>query len=289
MANREKFIGLFCVIIFLFLATFSELTAESEGESEFKDTPYFSGMPNFRIGDSLDQEFADYNFFNGKDCTTVEGQKFFRAYTLKEDAKPSSELQISRNYSNAVKSMGGTVIFEGESSGVVCAENSGYRLMVGRVVKGNNELWLEICPFNGGNDYYLTLIVKEVMKQVVTSGDMLEALNKDGRFILNINFDAGLAILKPEYKPVISQIVEMMKANPELKISVEGHTDGRGTLKDNLALSENRAKAVMNEIVAQGIDPKRIRAVGYGPQKPIADINTEEGRAKNRRVEIVKD
>ena len=274
----------FCVIFLIVFGTFSQIGAESE----FEDTTYFSGMPNFRIVEGLDQEFADYNFFNGKDCATVEGQKYFRAYTLKEDAKPSSELQISRNYSNAIKSMGGMVVFEGEISGVDCAENSGGRVMVGKVIKGENELWLEVAPFNDGNDYYLTLVVKEAMKQAVTAGNMLEALNKDGRFILNINFDAGKAIVKPEYKPIISQIVEMLKANPELKISVEGHTDGRGTLKDNLALSEDRAKAVMAEIIAQGIDPNRLRAVGYGPDRPIADINTEEGRAKNRRVEIVK-
>jgi outer membrane protein OmpA-like peptidoglycan-associated protein len=160
--------------------------------------------------------------------------------------------------------------------------------MVGKVMKGNNELWLEICPFNAGNDYYLTLVVKEAMKQAVTANDMFEALDKDGRFALNINFDTGKAIIKPEYKPLIIQVAEMLKANPQLKISVEGHTDGRGDRKANIALSEERAKAVMQELIALGIDSKRLTAVGYGPDKPIGDNNTEEGRAKNRRVELVK-
>jgi hypothetical protein len=157
-------------------------------EAEFKDTPYFSGMPNHRIGDATDQEFADHRFFNGKNCTTVEGKKYFRTYTLKENAKQSSDLQISRNYANAVRNMGGTVIFDGECAGAECAENCGGRMMTGKVIKGGNELWVEVVPFNEGNDYYLTLVLKEEMKQDITASGMLEALNRDGRIALYINF-----------------------------------------------------------------------------------------------------
>ncbi|MBI4811212.1 MAG: hypothetical protein HY800_07215, partial [Ignavibacteriales bacterium] len=88
-------------------------TLSQAQESEFEDTPYFSGMPSYKIIDAADKEFDSYNFFNGKNCTTVEGKKFSRSYTLKEDEKPSSDLQISRNYAAAVKNMGGTVVFEG--------------------------------------------------------------------------------------------------------------------------------------------------------------------------------
>jgi len=80
----------------------------------------------------------------------------------------------------------------------------------------------------------------------------------------------------------------MMKANPDLKIGVEGHTDNVGNPKSNKTLSDERAMAVVASIVAQGIDPKRLSAAGHGQDKPIADNKTEEGRAKNRRVELVK-
>jgi OOP family OmpA-OmpF porin len=246
-------------------------------------------MPSHKIVDAADQEFSDYRFFNGKDCTTVEGKKYFRAYTLKENAKQPSELQISRNYANAVKNMGGTIVFEGECSGADCAENCGYRMMVGKVIKGGNELWVEVVPFNDGNDYYLTVVAKEAMKQDVTANDMLDALNRDGRIALYINFDTGKSIIKPESKPIIEQIVQMLKANPDLKISVEGHTDNVGNPKSNKVLSDDRAKAVVTAIIAQGIDAKCLSAVGYGQDKPIADNKTEEGRAKNRRVELVKE
>jgi OOP family OmpA-OmpF porin len=284
MIIRAKSIRLFCIIYLIVFGLFSEATAESE----FKDTPYFTGMPNYKITDAADQEFADYRFFNGKNCTTVEGKKQHRAYTLKEDAKQSSELQISRNYANAVKNMGGTIVFEGECSGADCAENCGYRMMIGKVIKGGNELWVEIVPFNGGGDYYLTLIAKEAMKQDVTASAILDDLNRKGHVALYITFDTGKSVIKPESKPIIDQIVQMMESNPGLEISVEGHTDNVGNPKLNKTLSDDRAKAVVLAIVAQGIDAKRLSAAGHGQDKPIADNKTEEGRAKNRRVELVK-
>ncbi len=282
--NRVMHIGFFCIICLMVLGAFSITSAESE----FKDTPYFTGMPSYKIVDASDQEFSDYRFYNGKNCTTIEGKKFFRAYTLKEDAKQSSDLQISRNYSNSVKSMGGTIVFDGQCSGSDCAENCGYRMMVGKVMKGGNELWVEVVPFNDGNDYYLTLVVKEAMKQDVTASDMFDALNREGHIALYINFDTGKSTIKPESKPIIEQIVQMMKANPDLKIGVEGHTDNVGNPKSNKTLSDERAKSVVAAIVTQDIDTKRLSAAGYGQDKPIADNKTEEGRAKNRRVELVK-
>jgi hypothetical protein len=94
-------------------------------DSEFKDTPWFSGMPNFMIYNAEDVEFDSYNFFNGKNCTTVEGKKLKRTYSLKEDAQKSSIIQISRNYANAVRNIGGTVIFEGAPQNAECAETNG--------------------------------------------------------------------------------------------------------------------------------------------------------------------
>jgi outer membrane protein OmpA-like peptidoglycan-associated protein len=117
---------------------------------------------------------------------------------------------------------------------------------------------------------------------------MFEALNRDGHIALYINFDTGKSIIKPESKPIINQIIEMLKSNPDLKIHVEGHTDNVGNPKSNKTLSDERAKAVVREIAAQGIDAQRLNPVGYGQEKPVADNTTEEGRAKNRRVELVK-
>jgi OOP family OmpA-OmpF porin len=257
-------------------------------DSEFKDTPYFSGMPGFSIYDAEDVEFDSYNFFNGKNCTTVEGKKFKRTYTLKEDAQKSSVIQISRNYANAVRTMGGTVIFEGAPQNAECADNNGLQMMVGKVVKDGNEMWVEVVPAGDGSDYYMTIILKEFMKQDVTASDMLDALNRDGHIALYINFDTGKSTIKPESKSIIEQIVEMLKANPDLKLSIEGHTDNVGNPGSNKTLSEDRAKSVVAAIAGQGIGIERLSTSGYGQDKPIGDNKTEIGRAKNRRVELVR-
>jgi len=272
-----------CIIVFLLVSPVIQAQ-----ESEFKDTPWFSGMPNFIIYDAEDVEFDSYNFFNGKNCTTVEGKKFKRTYALKEDAQKSSVIQISRNYANAIRNMGGTVIFEGAPQDADCADRNGLQMVIGKVVKDGNEMWVEVSPGLDGNDYYLTIVVKELMKQVVTANDMFDALNRDGHVTLYINFDTGKSIIRDESKPVIDQIVQMMKSNPDLKIGVEGHTDNVGTPASNKTLSEARAKSVVSAIVARGVSADRLSPAGFGQDKPIADNNTEEGRAKNRRVELVK-
>ncbi|MBI5475868.1 MAG: OmpA family protein [Ignavibacteriales bacterium] len=256
-------------------------------DDEYKDTPYFSGMQNFTIVDAEDMEFDSYNFFNGKNCNTIEGKKFRRSYYIKEGATRSSVIQISRNYANAIKSMGGTVLYEGAPQTAECADNNGIQMVVGKVIKDGNELWVEVASFNG-EDYRLTIVLKEIMKQDVKASAMLDSLNKKGYIALYINFDTGKSTIKSESKPIITQIVEMLKSNPDLKLSVEGHTDNIGSPKSNKTLSEDRAKSVLDAIVTDGIDAKRLSSLGYGQEKPIADNKTDEGRAKNRRVELVK-
>ena len=129
---------------------------------------------------------------------------------------------------------------------------------------------------------------KELMKQDIQANEMFDALNKNGFIALYINFETGKADIKPGSQEIIDQIVQMLKDNPDLKISIEGHTDNVGTAQSNQTLSENRAKAVMDAVIAKGIDKSRLSSKGWGQTKPIADNKTEEGRAKNRRVEIVK-
>jgi OOP family OmpA-OmpF porin len=274
----------FVILIVVSQPAFLQVKAQ---ESEFKDTPWFSGMPNFFIYDAEDVEFDSYNFFNGKNCNTIEGKKLKRTYSLKEDAQKSSVIQIMRNYANALRNMGGTVIYEGAPQEAECADNNGLNMVVGKAVKDGNEMWVEVATL-GGDDYYLTIVLKELMKQDVTASSMFEALNRDGHIALYINFDTGKSVVKPESQPIIEQIVQMMNSNPDLRIGVEGHTDNVGTPASNKTLSEARAKSVVSAIVAQGISADRLSPSGFGQDKPIADNNTEEGRAKNRRVELVR-
>jgi OOP family OmpA-OmpF porin len=273
-----------CLVVGMVAVAF----AEEEREQASKDTPYFSGMPNYEINESKDREFDGYQFFDGKKLVTVEGKEWWKNYSLKEDAKQASPLQIIRNYSNAVDGMGGAVLFDGMCEGDKCGDKDGWRVMSGKVIKGGKELWVEVIPYNDGLNYYLVVVEKEPMKQAVTASDMLTALKADGHIALYINFDTGMAIIKPESQPVIDQIAVLMKENPGLKLTVEGHTDNVGDRRKNKFLSEERAMSVVGALVNLGIDPKRLTSAGFGQDKPIADNKTEEGKAKNRRVELVK-
>ncbi len=112
-------------------------------------------------------------------------------------------------------------------------------------------------------------------------------IRKGESFVLkNIFFDFNSARLKPESKLELDRLVKLLKRRPDLKIVIEGHTDIIGSEEYNQKLSERRAKAVADYLINKGIDPKRIRTVGYGSRKPVAPNDTPEGRAKNRRVEI---
>jgi len=111
----------------------------------------------------------------------------------------------------------------------------------------------------------------------------------DGKFVTNgIRFDVGKASIRPESMGVINQIYKMMDEYPELKFSVEGHTDSDGDDMSNLVLSEERALAVISKLQAMGITSDRFEAKGFGESKAIDTNNTPEGKANNRRVEFIK-
>ncbi len=102
----------------------------------------------------------------------------------------------------------------------------------------------------------------------------------------NIFFDVNKFELKPESEAELDKLVQLLTENPAIRIEIGGHTDNVGKPADNVLLSNNRAKAVVNYLVGKKIDPKRLMAKGYGATLPVADNKTEEGRAQNRRTEV---
>ena len=99
-------------------------------------------------------------------------------------------------------------------------------------------------------------------------------------------FDINSAEVKSEAYPMLNEAILIMKKTPDLKVEIDGHTDSTGTAAYNLILSEKRAQAIKDFMVARGIDPKRLTTKGFGFTKPAASNDTKEGRAKNRRVEF---
>lgn len=118
---------------------------------------------------------------------------------------------------------------------------------------------------------------------------LYDRMMSDGKFITyGITFDVGKSTIKPESMGEINRIVQLLTENPTLKFSVEGHTDATGNAASNQTLSEARSKAIVDKLVELGIAADRLTSVGKGQNSPIADNSTDEGRAKNRRVEFVK-
>lgn len=118
---------------------------------------------------------------------------------------------------------------------------------------------------------------------------LYDRMMSDGKFITyGITFDVGKSTIKPESMGEINRIVQLMTENPDLKFSVEGHTDSTGNATSNQSLSEARSTAIVDKLVEMGIAADRLTSSGKGQTSPIADNGTDEGRAKNRRVEFVK-
>ncbi len=118
---------------------------------------------------------------------------------------------------------------------------------------------------------------------------LYDRMMTDGKIITyGITFDIGKSTIKPESMVEINRIAQLMKDNPDLKFSVEGHTDSTGNATSNQTLSDARSTAVVDKLVELGIAIDRLKSSGKGQTSPIADNGTDEGRAKNRRVEFVK-
>jgi VWFA-related protein len=105
--------------------------------------------------------------------------------------------------------------------------------------------------------------------------------------LLDVTFDTNKDILKKESYKEIEKVNSMMKKNPEMIIELRGHTDSEGKKDKNLKLSQDRADAVRKVLIEKGIDPSRIKAVGFGDSMPVADNSTKEGKSKNRRTEFI--
>lgn len=258
----------FVVIIILLFTSY----CPAQDVDGSKDHPMFNRLNGFIITHYEQEESGSYIFYDSDDREiNVEGKKTFIRY---ESETEVGSLKIIRNFSNAIKKIGGTAF-----------ESSASRAYL-YLKQGNKETWTE--NFAGDYDYDLTIIEKGEVEQEITANAILKELNETGKVILYINFDSGKSIIKKESLPIVDQIIEMMNQAKDIRISIEGHTDSEGNNDSNLKLSEARAKSVVDAIVKGGIDNSRLSSIGFGEDNPIADNNTEEGKAKNRRVELIK-
>ena len=155
-------------------------------------------------------------------------------------------------------------------------------------------MWFAVQTSNEPSGMFITLLLieKQAMQQDVTidAKAMARDIGETGRVaIYGILFDTGKSELKPESAPALVEIANLLKGSPALTVFVVGHTDMAAGAATNVKLSQARAQAVVNALVTQhGIAGARLIPYGDGPYAPVSSNKTEEGRAKNRRVELVE-
>lgn len=266
------------LIVTIFLLMVVSPTALAQDFKGSSDHPLFPNrMPGYRISNYQQQEFGSYKF-RTRPPTTVEGKYTRINYYLNDVNKHPGGLAIRRNYENAIKTAGGKVVYSDDNVSVLKATRNGA------------DVWAEVQAGLTyiGRYYFVHIVECQPMKQVITADAMSTAIDKDGFIALDIHFATAKADIEPESRAIIDEIAAMLKKRPDLRVGIEGHTDNTGNAASNKTLSMLRAQSVVTALCAAGIDKSRLEAAGFGQERPIADNRTEEGRARNRRVEIVK-
>ena len=271
------------LLLVLILTGITPIIAQEDQEGS-KDPALFTRMPDHYISYYVDKEFEKFDFQIGEDkYQSIEGHYYQINYSLKEGKQPVGGLQVIRNYANAAKKIGGKVVYEWYDSG------SGRVTL--KVEKGGAEVWA-VVDCNGSGYYRLDLVEKSLMDQdvVADANSMANTIKTTGKVaVYGIYFDTGKSELKPESLNALVEISKLLKADPSLKLYVVGHTDNVGTFDSNIKLSMDRASEVINALVTKhSINAANLKPFGNGPCAPVATNGTDEGKALNRRVELVK-
>lgn len=248
-----------------------------------KDHPLLTRMQHMVIEAYKTKPFEVHAFKTGAGkgaAIPVEGRWYQIRYKAEDGAEAPTPVAILRNHQTALRNVGGTVVFQDARYGIF------------KVAKGGAETWVEVDTA-WGRGYMLTIVEKGMMAQevVADAAAMKGDLKSTGHVaVYGIHFDTNKSEVKVESKAALEEIARLLKLDPALKLKVVGHTDMTGSLEANLRLSQARAEAVVQALVGQhGIAAGRLTGHGVGPLAPVASNDTEEGRARNRRVELVKE
>jgi OmpA-OmpF porin, OOP family len=267
-------------ILFILILNVGIALAEDDVQGS-KDHPLITRMPDYYINYYTLSEFGafDPTVVGGNDVHW-EGKVYSFVYERKEGGRSISMLQIVRNYEAAIKRVGGKILGTGDE-----------RRMAAEVRKNGNLTGVYVEVFNDGRTYNLTIVETQTMKQdvIADANAMRNDIAETGKTIIQgIYFDTGSAAIKSESEPALVEMVKLLKGSPALKVYVVGHTDNVGGLESNLKLSSDRAASVVKALTARGIAASRLKSAGVGPYSPVTSNDTDEGKAKNRRVEFVK-
>ena len=222
--------------------------------------------------------------------TTLTGKSYLIEYRLKENAggPVPDKLALIRFYEQRFRSLPG-------KKNRMHKGLPGRELFSGALLKGNYEHWINVSYWEFlarktdtvCSGYRVQILEHPLVKELAPA-EIGTALKSAGRVALDIEFSSGSAAVGEVSVQQCIWLAQALQKDPALRVSIEGHTDNRGKEGANQALSEQRATAVRDFIVKYGVSRERVTTKGWGSQKPVATNSSAEGRARNRRVEIVK-
>jgi outer membrane protein OmpA-like peptidoglycan-associated protein len=247
-----------------------------------KDYPLFSRWPGYYIMHYDHKKFDAYTYQLKDRKETVEGEKYYIDYSIKGGAEIASNLEIIRNYENAIRKAGGTVLYTPEDKDYT----------IGKIVKDGKEIWVSVDPYQSGRYISLYIVERQAMEQTIqaNAASWFSDISTTGHAaVYGIYFDIDKAEIKPESGTALDEMAKLLKANATLNVFIVGHTDNTGTFEHNMKLSQDRAAAVVSALAGKyGIVATRLRPMGVASLAPVSSNKTDEGRAKNRRVELVE-
>ena len=283
MNRRHSWLRLLGMVFVMALVAPMVVNARHQDPPGAKDHPMVPRMPNYHIMEMNFAEFEGATFPLPNDREKqIEGKHWNISYQLNENAKANSELEILRNYANAFKAKNfKTELMLEPGDGVFSLKTAA------------SEIWVRVRPGGGGGEgYNIEIVEKQAMEQSIelNPSELAKALDTNGSVAIHgILFDTGKASIKSDSEKVLQTIGDVLKANAALKLEIQGHTDNVGQKAANQTLSQQRAESVRQYLITKfGIASARLTAVGFGDSKPVGPNTTEDGRAQNRRVELVK-
>ena len=267
-----------CSVLVLFASNVRAQDAEKQPDAEgCKDSPLITRFPGSTIHSCENKEYEQADFPLGIDKEGTALTKHVEGDYHSWDVgtrQGTSQIQVFRNFQTALKNAGFSI---------------DYANSPGEIVAHKGATWIYLD--NKGEFYYQTIVTEKQMQQEVTAdaSSLGEEINKTGHVaVYGIHFDTGKATIQPDSEKILIEIAKLLEQNADLKLRVEGHTDNQGNAAANQTLSEKRAQAVVTWLAAHSVPADRLSAKGLGQTQPVSDNSTEDGRAKNRRVELVK-
>jgi outer membrane protein OmpA-like peptidoglycan-associated protein len=251
-------------------------------EEGCQPSPLLTRMAGCTIYECMKKDFDAFEVIINKDAETkeLEGAVDQGKYVCPTSM---SQLQLLRNAQAALTRAGYKTIFSGKHVGLDEPALT--------VQKGAQWVFVQTSDFNHYPTYELTtVLVKEMAQEMSASAQaMSDAIANSGKLdVYGITFATGQATITPASDQVLSDLLAVLTANADWKLRIEGHTDNVGDKAANLKLSNARAAAVAAWLTGKGIAAARLSVAGLGDTQPVADNATEDGRARNRRVVLVK-